>query len=1535
LLLTALGRALSAWSGRQKVLVELEGHGREDLFEGMDLSRTVGWFTSKYPVVLDASGTPEAALKRIKETLRAVPNHGLNHGLLRYLGASAHRDMVAALPRPQVLFNYLGQLDGSFEVGGAWQPAPESAGSSQDAESPLGVEFAVNGQVLDGLLSLSVTYSAARHDPAGVRAWMAGLHEELLVLVEHCTGGARGFTPSDVPLAGLTQSQIDRLPVDPDHLQDLYPLSPMQHGMLFHSRYDAAGSTYVNQLRVDIDGLDPERFAQSWREALARHDVLRTGFMPGEPLLQWVARNVPLPLEQHDWRRRDDIATALDDLAADALARGFDVSTPPLMRLTLVACPDGRHHFIWTHHHLLLDGWSVSLLLGEVLRHYRGLPMAAAPARYRDHIEWLGRRDLDQSRRYWEGLLAGVEEPAYLANGYRASDTGQGRVHLHLDAIESAPLQEAARRMRVTLNTLVQGAWAIVLAAQTGQSRAVFGATVAGRPDDLPGVQSMLGLFINTLPVCVSLQAGMRVEDWLRALQDQNLASREHEHTPLYEIQRWVGQGGRDLFDTVLVFENYPVDQALREQSDDGLAFAVPVLNEQVNYPLMLSVAANDTLALDFVYAKTHFDASDIQAYAACMRRLLRTLCEAQDVPLGELSLVGAAERAVLEAWDVNVCPGESAAPPLPWQVQAMAQVRPEAIAVSDGETRMSYRALEERANQLAHALIERGVEPGARVALAVTRGVDMVVSLLAILKAGAAYVPIDPDYPVQRVRDMLADSQASWLLTQAVLVAGLPQVAGVRPLELDSLDLSGASIQAPDIPLHAQDLAYLIYTSGSTGKPKGVMIPHGALVNFLGAMRGATGLTERDTLVAATSLSFDIAALELYLPLVTGGHCVVARRETTRDGAALAALLADSGASAFQATPAGWRALLAGGWRCPRPGFKGYCGGEALPVDLARALIGAGVDLCNLYGPTETTIWSACAPVVADAIEMGRPIDATALRVLDENLRPVWPGAVGELYIGGAGLARGYWQRAGLTAERFVADPFVAGERLYRAGDLVRRRVGGALEYLGRTDQQLKVRGYRIEAGEVEAALTQLSGVAQAVVVARGQEGGSQRLVGYVVAQAGVLLDTEALRAQLASHLPEQMVPSMLVVLPHLPLTPNGKLDRKALPEPEARPREYVEPQGTHEQILAGIWSEVLACERVGRHDNFFELGGHSLAAMRVLALARERLGTGLNFSLQDLMHAPTVAGLAAQSSSPLVLLNRVAPGAVLYCLHAGMGTVMDYLPLAQRLNGRCSVKGLVCRTLRDVDHQDRSLARMADDYAALIRRDQPEGPYLLAGWSLGGALAGLVAQRLEAQGARVALLALVDPALPGQDGAAARSWDSAFNEAAGLLFPEQAHAWTLPAETRNARLDEQAVRAVLDQVYVQSRGPRSSRYGLASPEDVARMFITGRALARASHGPQEALPQQLSRPVHCWWIASRSKEDRDVLHAQMRQCHRIEHEIETRHADIPRDRRLVEALARAVCEAVQEDCIASAGQTQAVGVVDDWVSSAAAGNG
>ena len=1233
-LLAALAHALCDWAGRPAVRIDVERHGREDLFDDVDLSGTVGWFTCVHPLALESAGDPLQTLRATKETLRAVPHKGIGYGLLRHLSEDARARALDHPARAEASFNYLGQFDRGVDPAAGWTLADEAPGALRDAGAPLLYPLNIGGQVYDGELAMTFEYSVARYSAAAIGSLAERFQAVLVELVERCAAQPAGATPADFPLARLTPAELDALPLDFGKVEDLYPLAPMQAGLLFHASYDARDTAYRNQLDVDLEGLDVGRFRAAWQRAVADHAILRTGFIQrASGPLQWVSADAVLPFVELDWRGRADRDAALHALAQRERQTPFDLACPPLFRLVLVRTAERTYRLIWTHHHLLLDGWSTSLLLGDVLRVYAGASHAAARAgRYRDYIAWLVARDPAEGLEYWRRQLRRVAEPTRLAAALpppaAAEGGARGEARVEFGKAASAALAAFARRERVTVNTLVQGAWALLLQRYTRQPAVVFGTTVSGRPPELPHAARMLGLFINTLPMVLEPRAGANVGEWLRTVQDDALAMREHEQTPLNEIQRLAGAGRHGLFDTLVVFENYPVDEALAGGAPAGLDASRIVTREETHYPLALSVGeAAEGLTVRIDYAADRFEAARIATISQQFRRLLERMTDAQR--LADLDLLDAHDAAALSAWGDNARTHAGT----DWvhvRIAEQARATPDAIALACGDEVLAYAELEARANRLAQRLAKLGVGPEVRVGIALERSTDMLVGLLAILKAGGAYVPLDPDYPRERLSYMLDDSGVALLLTQSSVRERVPLPARVTVLELDTTDVSAEPPLAPQVRVQGENLAYVIYTSGSTGRPKGVMVRHGALRNFLCAMRMRPGLGRDDVLVSVTSLSFDIAALELYLPLTAGARVVIAPREATRDGAALARLLDGSGATVMQATPATWRMLLAAGWQGRR--FRGLCGGEALSRELGDVLRGLGVDLWNLYGPTETTIWSSCQPVEGRPC-LGEAISATRLRVLDDAMNRVPAGVAGELYIGGAGVARGYLNRAALSAERFVPDPFDAdGGRLYRTGDLVRWRAKGELEYLGRIDHQIKIRGFRIELGEVEAQLLAQPGVREAVVGAQAGAAGA-RLVGYVTAHAGDTLDPHALRAALAGVLPEYMVPGVIVALDALPLTPNGKVDRHALPVPEYQARSNDAPQGETEEALAQIWSEVLGIDRPGRTDHFFELGGDSLTIMQVQQHVRSRLG--LDMPLPTFFAAVTLAQFAQACES------------------------------------------------------------------------------------------------------------------------------------------------------------------------------------------------------------------------------------------------------------------------------------------------------------
>ncbi|EPB4449944.1 amino acid adenylation domain-containing protein [Pseudomonas aeruginosa] len=1504
LLLTALARVVCRWSGEAEVLVRLEGHGREDLFEDIDLSRTVGWFTSLYPLRLSPRIDLVDSIKTIKEQIRAVPNKGIGYGLLRYLGDDEARTTLGCLPEGQLVFNYLGQFDGSFDQEqGLFVPAREGSGAERSDEAVLDGLLALSGQVYDGELSLQWTFSREVFEEATIQRLADEYLSELQALVAHCCEERnRGLTPSDFPLADIDQARLDSLPLPVGSIADLYPLSPMQQGMLFHSLYEEGAGDYINQMQVEVEGLDVARFRLAWEATLEAHDVLRSGFVwegeLGRPL-QVVHKSVSLPFAEHDWRGRTDLESALEDLADQERLRTFDLQQAPLLRWVSVRVADHRHRLIYTSHHILMDGWSGSLLLGEVLERYSGRQPAPQAGRYRDYIAWLQRQDRESAERYWKERLAELDAPTRLAQAIRCEllpASGHGHFVHAFDPVSTQHFEAFARTQRVTLNTLVQSAWLLLLQRYTGQDTVCFGATVAGRPMELPGIEQQVGLFINTLPVIASPRADLSVVDWISQVQDCNLGLREYEHTPLYEVQRWAGQGGEGLFDSLLVFENYPVSEALEQGAPSGLRFGEVENREQTNYPLTLSVGLGETLQVQYSYDRRYLDSETVERLASHWRNLLEAMCRAPEIRLGELRMLDEDERQRYLALGCDMDAEYPRGLCLHTLFEAQAGRFADAPAVLfDGEL-LTYGELNRRANRLAHYLLAEGVGTESLVGIAMERGPDMLVGLLAVLKAGAAYVPLDPDYPRERLAYMLEDSGVRLVLSQSWLSPGLPLAKGVAALDLDRTGwLDGYPSNDPLRPLAAENLAYVIYTSGSTGRPKGVQIEHRSLLNFLASMAREPGCTSSDRLLQLTSLSFDIAGLELYLGLTRGACIVMPKAQQSKDPQALLALIEEAEVSIIQATPATWRMLLDGAPERAEVlrGRKALCGGEALGGGLARRLLAHVDSLWNVYGPTETTIWSSCQRVLdSEVIHLGGPIGNTALHVLDDELEPMPAGGGGELLIGGDGLARGYFARPALTAERFVPNPFDAhGGRLYRTGDLASRRSDGVIDYLGRVDHQVKIRGFRIELGEIEARLQEQGLVREAVVLAQEGAHGAQ-LVGYVVPITSELAPDwrDVLRNALKGCLPEYMVPAQLVALERLPLTPNGKIDRKALPKPDAgaQTQAYAPPQTEAEKDLARLWREVLGVERVGLHDNFFELGGDSILAVQLVGRIRLWRAPGLEISLRDLMHKPTIAALLESRShagSPLVSLNRgleqVPP---LFCIHGIFGTAFDYLPFARRMEGRRTVIGIQSPLLSGYRPEGLAMRELARQYAGLIRQRQPQGPYSLMGWSLGAVISLFVARELEKQGEEVVFLGLADAPLVDGRGRSDQELGQVLDEFLEIFLGTRSR---LPAEASvDASVVASHIRAQVAEKPV--------RHGLTADELIG-VFETVATLRKLCWDAAELAG--LVAGVHCWWVEGREAEARQ-FQAQMSFTLARETFCQAEHDTIMQDERLLQEL-------------------------------------
>jgi len=1272
LLLSALLMTFHQWTHADHLQITLEGHGREELFDDIDLSRTVGWFTSGFPVRLQSEhlrSQPQSTLahlvREIKDSLRAIPQRGVGFGILRYLSPDQSlRETLALASHSPVTFNYLGQFKEADAQQFLLGDAPESAGPEQGKQGLRPAVIEINGAYRNGTLQFAWSFSDRLHLPSTIEALAGGFQSALTSLVEfaqnkHLSGPV--YSVFDFPLAKLSREVLDRYCLNVRApIQDIYPLSPMQQGMLFQSELNSKSGDYIIQLTCSIEGeFNSTTFEQAWQTLVNRHDSLRARVFntPTAIPLQVIMQTALLPWTVLDWR---DLTSDVQTQRWAALIdqdrhTDFDTSLAPMMRCTIVHTTNRSWQFLWSHHHMLTDGWCLPILTREVLHLYqamtRGTPVLLPTApQYREYIAWLASQDLEQARTYWREQLGTFYTPTFLTLQQTPSSQpdalSAGAAYqssqFELDADTSDALRGLAQRHGLTLSLLIQGAWAVLLSRYSGSNDIVFGATVSGRPPELPDVGAMIGLFINTLPVRVEIQPQQTVLELFNCLKESQLAREDFAYTPLVEIQRCSGLPAQQaLFESIVIFENYPVDQDLG-QAEHKLEIKQIQVREQINSTLTLMAAPGRCLPFKLLWDTKRFDAEAITQLCRHFKNLLtaiptRYLCS---VSLWESELLDLAEQTRLTCAE----PFTTALEPSTWLELFYEQVNktPDYVALTAEAASLTYRELAERVTKLSQALRGMGVQPESLVAVYLERTADLVVSLLAIMQAGAAYVPLDPGYPKERLKWILEDAEPILVLTLATLATTLPPCRSrVVCLDAEAHELEQAALRAAGAPtdsLFDQNSAYVIFTSGSSGRPKGVQVTHQALLNFLLSMRDHPGLPATSTLLAVTTISFDIAALELYLPLITGARLVVASREAALNADELQRLMATHSVTHMQATPTTWRLLLEAGWIAPNS-FTILCGGEALPSDLSKALTQNGATLWNLYGPTETTIWSAIKRINAVSAgntngtePIGQPIRHTNLYVLDQRLNVQPLGTTGELMITGQGLARGYLGRPDLTADAYRPDPFatIPGARMYRTGDLVRRLANDDYSFLGRSDSQIKIRGYRIELSEIETILQRIKGIRQAVVIAHEDSTDQKKLVGYLVGDQHA--DDSSLRRNLRESLPDYMVPSRFEFLEQLPQTPNGKIDRKALSglsishvSVAQKKAHSFSPQ---EQLIVTIWQEVLEVEDIGPEDNFFELGGHSLLLSRVHKRLIHESTSSL--TLLTMLQNPTVVSLS-----------------------------------------------------------------------------------------------------------------------------------------------------------------------------------------------------------------------------------------------------------------------------------------------------------------
>ncbi|MCX6584763.1 MAG: amino acid adenylation domain-containing protein [Candidatus Aminicenantes bacterium] len=1251
ILLTALGLSIKKTFGHGKVLLAMEGHGREEILEDIDISRTVGWFTSVYPVVLDVSYPDNLGqtIKETKEILRRIPKKGIGCGILKYLTKKEYKQEIEFKLNPQISFNYLGQFDADVKQKSFFAIAGESSGGPQSLKNRRDYEIDVSGMTANRRLSMTFSYNGKRFKPETMAVLSGNFESELKKIIEFCASREKiELTPSDFTYKGLSIEKVDRLMDMYPGVEDIYTLTPMQQGMLFHALIDNSSYSYFEQISYRMQGeMNIALVEKSMNELFKRHDILRTAFVYTDldfPL-QVVLRDRVVDFYYEDISKIGG-AKEKEDFIKEFKIRdknhSFDLSKDVLMRVSILQLDKLEYEFTWSFHHILMDGWCLGIINSEFFEIYTGSkenrpPRLNAIRPYRAYIQWLENQDKDASVGYWKSYLETFAEPTGIPRTRIVKNNENMYIRevfrIDVNSEKTRNLKRLAASLQVTLNIVAQAIWGILLGKYNGADDVVFGTVVSGRPFELEGVESMVGLFINTIPVRIQFKEDMNFDKLLLHVQESAIAGEQYHYHSLAEIQ----SGSilkQELIDHLFVFENYPVAEQIEGAGNDrntGKPISFQLMNvdvfEQTNYDFNVVLGEMDEFAITFQYNGDAYDREFVQQIGNHLILLFDQVLENEKMRIRDLEFLSDEEKKRV-MYDFNataaVYPGDKTIHQLfAEQVERVpdniAVVGPSAAAIHESTLQITYRELNEKSTRVAFSLQEKGVHPDTIVGIMIEQSIELILGILGILKAGGAYLPIDKDYPEERMRYMMADSKAKLLVTTDNLV-NLPSY----PLTF-----------LPSYLQNSSNLAYIIYTSGSTGQPKGVPVEHRSLQNLCAWHNCYYAISSKDRASKYAGFSFDASVWEIFPYLVVGASLYIVtepiRLNITlldefyeKNDISVAFLPSQVCEQFMELDNRSLRILLTGGDKLNKYTKRRY-------------------RLVNNYGPTEYTVVTTSFIIEGsyENIPIGRPIGNTQVYILSCNLQLQPILIPGELYISGDGLSRGYLNRPELTAEKFIdfhhSSFIIHHSKLYRTGDLVRWLPDGNIEFLGRVDHQVKIRGLRIELGEIEKRLAAHPQVKEAVTICRADQKEDKYLCAYIV--AGTELNVPELREYLSGVLPDYMIPSYFVHLEKIPLTPNGKVDRRALPEPGDRAdREYQAPRDKVEEKLVEIWADVLGMPAgmIGINSNFFQLGGHSL---RVTSLASKiQKEFDVNISLMEIFSTPTIKTIA----SLIKMINR-----------------------------------------------------------------------------------------------------------------------------------------------------------------------------------------------------------------------------------------------------------------------------------------------------
>ena len=1379
ILLAMLARTLENWTGNNSLLIDMEGHGRDELVNKVDVSNTMGWFTSIFPLYLNwPVGAPlDILLETIQTQLSVIPGNGITYGALRYFDLDVNvRAALKNKPKSEIVFNYWGQFSSHLE-NDIFHLNTVHLRSAKENKRPYVLD--ISCWISQKQFYISFNYNRKHYQ-----------FETIKLVTNNYIDTIRKFL-QDSNIEQLSTPSIKNLIQETNNnIEAVYPLASLQKGLLFHSIQSPTSGSYIVQCVWE----SPKNFnlcintlRSAWRLLVNRHQALRTCFIWGdshEPS-QIVQRTAEFSWNVYDWQdiKVHQEAKRLKQFLQADLQAGFDLTKPALLRVTILRLPRHQYHLIITVPHILLDGWSLAILFKELSTCYQAIinnniPSLPPAIPYNRFIAWQCSQNLLLAQKFWKEYLKGFLAPTDLVitnSGYMLSDTSTeiSISELTLTPEITTQIKQFCQQKKVTINTFFQSIWGLVLYSYSQNNDVVFGVTLTERNPDIKDSEQMVGLLINTLPLRIYFENDISVRDYLNQVQQNFLKIANYHYTPLANIQEWSEiSNGASLFHTLLVFENYPILE------DDTQFFKFKDINiiDPTHYPLACIVFPGQNIKIKLAFDKRRISTDAILRLQGHLQTILTTLMDHPQQSISSISLLTPNEKQqILIGWN-NTTTFYPRHKTIHQLFEEQVAKTPNKIALMFEEQQIAYSELDNLANQMANYLLSKNIKNSDLVVICMEHCLEIAIAILGTLKIGGVYIPIDPNYPAKRIQDILRDAEPAVVITkQNIHQKNKFNLPNNQIVYFESLAaIYHFSVKAPKAEVKADDLAYIIYTSGSTGKPKGVLVEHRALVNFLSAMRLYINPTSEDNILALTSIAFDISGLEFYLPIIVGAKCVIASHGTAGDGNKLKQVIIKNQISILQATPVTWKFLLESGWK-NKSVKQILCGGEALPNSLAEQLLKKADKVWNLYGPTETTIWSTIHLISPGqryrAIPIGKPIKNTQLFVLNNNYQPVPIGIIGELYIGGDGLARGYLNNPIMTKRKFIPNPFSKNpnDRLYKTGDLVRWLPDGNLEYIQRIDDQVKLNGFRIELSEIQAHLQEHPIIKQAVAIIQGEGLGKKYITAYVIPNSKVLVSDRILHSFLQKRLPSYMLPTFYIILDAFPVTTNGKIDIQALSL--IRPNRPVKEDDVLsltkvERLLVTVWKEILGKQQIGKDDDFFKLGGHSLSALQMLTKINQHFQ--IDLSVRALFENPTIEQLGKVvkllqlerttllavtrkykcqiEDSCLITLQPNGNRTPLFLVHPIGGTVFWYVPLVKYLKQQRPVYGIQDLGIETGKIPFASIQEMASFYIKVIQKVQPHGPYYLGGASAGANISVEIAYQLSQIDEPVKFIGLLD---------------------------------------------------------------------------------------------------------------------------------------------------------------------------------------------